>query len=115
VCEGEAGVGGAEPWKRATLVWRVETLGFSDGRQPNCHYPFKDVGDGFMEDDDAEGGAGVVGGLAGLVPDHPIGGFHRGGVVAECYQGGEKFKDDSGVDKVDFLPHSVVDHVRAWS
>jgi len=34
-------------------------------------------------------------------------------VIAECHQGGEEFKDDSGVDEVDFFPYRVRNPVRA--
>jgi len=100
---------------REPLVWMEETLALGDGRQPDCHYPFKDFWDVFKDDDDGKGGGGVVGGLARFVQDHPIDGFQRGGVVAECLQGGEDFEDDRGVDKVDFLPHGVGDPIGAWS
>jgi len=43
-------------------------------------------------DYDPERGGGVVGGLAGLVQAHPIGGFEGEGVVPESYQGGEEFE-----------------------
>jgi len=73
--EGEAGVGGAESREEAALVRVEEASGFCNGRQSECHYPFEDLGDGFEEDDDVEGGGGVVGGLAGLVQDYSVGGF----------------------------------------
>jgi len=56
VGESEAGVGGAEARERAALVRVKEALGSGDGRQPDCHHPFKDFGDGFKQNDDAEGG-----------------------------------------------------------
>jgi len=67
VHEGEAGVGGAEPWQGAALVWVEEASRSGGGGQSDCHYPFEDLRDGLEEDNDAEGGGGVVGGLAGLV------------------------------------------------
>ena len=73
--EGEAGVGGAESWQGAELVRVKEASRPCDGRQSDRHYPFEDFRDGFEEDKDAEGGRGVVGGLAGLVQDHSVGSF----------------------------------------
>jgi len=61
-----------------------------------------------------KGGPGVRGGLAGLIQDHPVGSFKRGGVVSKSYQGGEEFKYDRGVDKVDLLPHGIGDPIKAW-
>jgi len=75
MCEGEAGVGGAKSREGAAVVWVEETFGVGDGRQPDCHNLFEDFGDGFEEDDDMEGGGGVVGGLAGFIQDNTIGGF----------------------------------------
>jgi len=54
--EGKAGVGGAESWSEITLVWVEETFDPGDGRKPNRHYPFNDFRDGFVDDDDTEGG-----------------------------------------------------------
>jgi len=75
VHESEAGVGGAESWQGAALVRVEEASRPSDGGQSDRHYLREDLGDGLEEDNDAEGGGGVVGGLARLVQDHPIGGF----------------------------------------
>jgi len=115
LCEGEAGVGGAEFREGATLVWVEEALGFGDGRQPDCHHPLKDLRDGFEKDNDAEGGGGVVGGLAGFIQDYSIGGFQRWGVVPTCYQGGEEFLDDRRVDIVYLFPDGVGDPIGARS
>jgi len=79
VHECEAGVGGAKSREGAALVCVEEALGPSDGRQPDRHHSFEDLGDGFEEDDDAEGGGGVVGGLARFVQDNSIGGFQGRG------------------------------------
>ena len=84
-----------------------------DYEQSDRHKSIVDFCNGFEEDDDAGGGRGVLGCLAGLVQDHPIGGFKRGGVVCNSHQGGEKFKYDRGIDEVDLLPHGVGDPVRA--
>jgi len=43
-----------------------EALGSSDGGQSDHHPSFKDFRNSLEEDDDAEGGGGIVGGLAGL-------------------------------------------------
>ena len=75
MCKGEAGVGGAESREGAALVWVEETLGLCDGGQSDCHHSFKDLRDCFEEDDDAKVGGGVVGGFAGFVQDHSVGGF----------------------------------------
>jgi len=42
VSEGEAGIGGAEAWKGATLVGVKETLAPGDGGESDRHYLFKD-------------------------------------------------------------------------
>jgi len=75
VSEGEAGVGGAESREGAALVRVEEASGFCNGRQSHCHNPFEDLGDGLEEDNDARAGGGVVGGLAGPVQNHSVGGF----------------------------------------
>ena len=67
VGEGKAEVGGAESQEGTAFVWMEETLGPGDGGEPDHHYPFNDFRYGSEEDDDTEGGVGVVGGLAGLV------------------------------------------------
>jgi len=85
--EGEAGVGGAESRQGAALGEMGEPLGSRDGGQPDHPYPSRDFRNGFSEDNDPEGGRGVIGGLAGLVQDHPIRRFQLGGVVAEQHQG----------------------------
>jgi len=72
--EGEAGVSGAESGEGAALVWMEETLGFSDGSQPECHHPFKHFRHGSREDDNAEGRGGVVGDLARFFQYHPVSG-----------------------------------------
>ena len=79
------------------------TLGPGDGGRCNRHYPLKALGNCFEEEDDAEGSGRVIGGLARLVQDHPIGGFQRRGVVAERQQGPVEFKDAWEIDEVDFL------------
>jgi len=112
VRESKAGVGGAESPEGAALVWVGEALGSGDGGQPDRHYQFKDFRNGCEEDDDAEGGGGIVRGLAGLVQDYPVGGLQGGGVVSESHQGGEEFEPDSGVDEVDLFPHGVGDPIR---
>jgi len=43
VHEGEAGVGGAESWQGAALVWVEEASRPSDGGQSDRHYPFQDL------------------------------------------------------------------------
>jgi len=77
VCEGEAGAGGAESTVGAALVWVEETFRFGNGRQPDRYHPFENLRDDFEEADDTEGGGGVVGGFAGFIQDHSIGGFYR--------------------------------------
>jgi len=67
VRERETGIGGAESWEGPALVGVKKAFGPGDGGQSDRHYPFQDLGDGFEEDDDAEGGRGVVAGLARLV------------------------------------------------
>jgi len=59
-----------------------------------------------------EGGGGVVGGLAGLLQDHSIGGFEGGWVVSESHQGGEEFKEDCGVDEVNLFPYGEGNAIR---
>ena len=115
LCEGEAGVGGAESGEGAALVWVEEAFGFGDGRQPDCHHQFEDLSDGFEEDNDTKRGLGVVGGLAGFIQGYPVGGLQRWGVVPECYQGGEKFEDNRRVDIVYSLPYRVGDPIGPWS
>jgi len=66
-----------------------------------------------VEDDDGEVGRGVVGGLAGLIQDHPVGSLKGGGVVTTSHQEGEEFKYDCGVDEVDLCPHGVGDPIRS--
>jgi len=75
VHEGEAGVRGAKSWQGAALVQVEEASRPSDGGQSDLHYPFEDLPDGLEEDNDAEGGGGVVAGLSSLVQDHLVGGF----------------------------------------
>jgi len=67
VREGEACIGQAEPGEGPALVRVEETPGFGDGRQPDCHYPLEDLGDGFGENNEGEGGGGVGEGLTGFV------------------------------------------------
>jgi len=71
----EAGVGGAESRQGTALVWMEEALGSGEGGQPDRHYLFKDFQDAFEEDDNTEGGGGIVGGHAGFVQNHPVSGF----------------------------------------
>jgi len=87
--------------------------GSSDGGQSDRHHPFENFWIGFEEDDDGEGGQGVIGGLAGLFQDHSVGCYKGGGVVPESYHGGEEFKYDHAVDKVDLFPYGVGDPIRA--
>jgi len=47
--EGKAGVGGAESWQGATLLWMEETRGSSDGGQSHPHYLFKHFPNRFDE------------------------------------------------------------------
>ena len=115
MCEGEAGVGGADPWEGAARVRVEEALGFCNDRQPDCHYPFEDLGCGFEEDDDAEGARGVIGGLTRLVEHYTVCRLQRGGVVPKSPQGGEKIKDDRRVDMVYPFPHGVRVPIRASS
>jgi len=56
VHEGEAGVGVTESWQGAALVWVEQASRPSDGGQSDRHYPFEDLGHGFEEKNDAEGG-----------------------------------------------------------
>ena len=100
MCESKAGVGGAKSGQGAALAWVKESFGLGDGRQPACHQLFEDLRDCFEEDDDAEGGGVVVGGLTGLVQDYSIGGFQRWAVVPEGNQGGEEIADDRRVAMV---------------
>ena len=79
VHEREAGVGGAESQRGAALAWMEEALGPGEGTQPDCHYPLKDFRDGLDENDNTEGGGGIVEGLAGLVQNHLLGAFGEGG------------------------------------
>jgi len=67
VHKGEAGVGGAQSWQGAVMVWVEEAFRPGDGGQSDRHYSLEDLCDGLEEDDDAEGNGGVVGGLAGFV------------------------------------------------
>jgi len=94
------------------LIWVEEALSSSDGGQSDRHDSFEDFRNGFEEDDDAEGGRGVVGGLARLLHDYPVGGFKGGGVLIKSPQGGEEFEYDRGVDEVDYFPHGVGDPIR---
>ena len=105
MCECEAGVCGAESREGAELVRVEEALGFGDGRQPDCHYPFEDLRDGLEEENDAEGRGGFVGGLAWFIQDYTVGGLQRLRVVPKCYQGGEEFEDDRRVDIVYPFPY----------
>jgi len=75
VCEGEAGVSGAELREGAALVWVEEDFGPGDGRQSDGHHPLEDFGDGFQEDDAMEGGGALVGSFAGLIQDYTVGSF----------------------------------------
>jgi len=54
------------------LILVEQTLGSSDGGQPDRHHPFEDPGNGFEEGDDEERDGGVIAGLARLVQDHPV-------------------------------------------
>jgi len=60
-----------------------------------------------------ERGGGVVGGLARLVWNHPVGGFEREGVIPDGHQGGKKIQDDHGVDKVDPFAYGIGDPIGA--
>ena len=43
MCKGEADIGGAESREGAALLWVVETFGFGDGGQSDCHHSFEDL------------------------------------------------------------------------
>jgi len=60
-----------------------------------------------------ERGWGVMGGLAEFVKYYTIGGWERGGVVAEGHDRGEESQDDFGADEVDPFPYRVGDPIRA--
>lgn len=77
------------------------------------HNPFENFRDGFEEDDDAKRGRHILGGLAGVIQDHPICVFEAGRVVAECNQGGEEVKEDVGIVWVHLFPDPV--RYAIWS
>jgi len=91
-----------------------EALGSSDGGQSEGHHPVNGFQNGFEDDNDVERGGGIVGGLAGLIQDHHVGGFHGRGVVSESHQKVEEHKYNLRIDKVDLFPHGVGDHIGAW-
>ena len=53
------------------------------GDEPNSKDALKDFCDGFEKNNNAEGGQGVVGRLAGFVKDNPVCVFESGGMVPE--------------------------------
>ena len=73
--------------------------GESDGEDS-----FEDLGDGFEEDDDTEGGRRVVGRLAGFVEDNPVCVFEAGGMVPEGHQWGQEVEEEVGVKGVYLFP-----------
>ena len=77
------------------------------------HDPFENLGEGPKKHDDAEGGWGVVGGLAWLVQNYAIGFLSGGRVETVGNQGGEEVEDERRGDLVDSFPHRVGDGVRA--
>src|ERR1700712_3056243 len=88
VDKGGAGVRSAQAWEGAALIWVEEASSPCQGRQPNGHDPFQDLGDSSEEDNDAEGGRGVVRSFAGLVQHHTVGPLEGGRVVAEVHKWG---------------------------
>ena len=65
--EGGYRVRGAEAREGATLVWVKEACLPRQGDQSHSEDAFEDLGNGFEEDDDPEGGRSVVGWFAGFV------------------------------------------------
>ena len=111
--EGGAGVGEADSGQGAALLWVEEASRSSDGGQSDRHHPFDSLRDSFEEDNDAKGGRGIIGGLAGLIQDYPVGSFKGGRVVSKYHQGGEEFEYYRRIDKIDIFPHSLGDPIRA--
>ena len=102
--EGGHRIRGAEAREGAALVWVKQARLPCQRGEPDGQDGFKDLRDGFEEDDNAEGSRGVIGRLAGFVKDDPIGVFERGGVVPKGDQWSQEVEEEAGVDSVYFLP-----------
>ena len=81
--EGGHRIRGAEARKGATLVGVKQSRLSCQGGESDGENTFEDFRNGLEEDDDAEGGWGVVGWFAGLVKDNPVGVLETGGMVPE--------------------------------
>ena len=82
---GECGhrIRGAEAREGAALVWVEQARLSRQSSEPDSEDAFKDFRDGFEENDDPEGGWGVVRRLPGFVKDYSICVLEGGGVVLE--------------------------------
>ena len=81
--EGDYCVRGAKAREGAALV-RVEQANLPcQGGEPDRNDAFKDLRNRFEEDDYSERGRGVLGWLAGFVPNDPVRVFESGGMVAK--------------------------------
>ena len=109
--ESGGGVNQGERGERAALV-AVEKAGESGAMgEAEGNYSFKDLGDSLEQNNDSEGSRRVVGLLARLVEDNPIGFLNGAGVVAKTEKGGEEGHQYAGRGTIDRLPNQVGDAV----
>jgi len=87
---GQAGVIDAEVCDRAVLVRVEESFGVGDARKPDSDDLFPDFRYCFLEDDDTQGGRGVLGDLFRLVQDDIMCILQGGKVVSKGNEGGQK-------------------------
>ena len=107
VGEGGHRIRGAEAGEGAALVRVTQACLSCQGGEPDCENALNDFGDSFEEDNDAEGGRGVVARFAGFVEDNSICVFESGGMVSKGDQGSQEVQEEVGVDGVQPFPDRV--------
>ena len=85
--EGGTGIKGGERGEGPTLIGEEEASISGNWGKAGSDNPLQDFRDSLEEDDDAEGGRGIIELLGRLVEDNTIGLFERGGVVTEPQEG----------------------------
>ena len=86
--EGGHRVRGTEAREGAAMVWVKQARLSRKGCEPYGEDALKDHRDSLEENDDAEGGWGVIGRFARLVKDNSVCVFETGGVVPNGNQWG---------------------------
>ena len=111
--EGRGGVEGGETGEGAGLVRVEEGTGPGNEGKARGGDAFHDLGEGLKEDNNPEGGGGVIGGLAWLVQDDAVGFLEGRGVVPVLKYRADQTREEGGTRLVDSFPDIVGYGVRA--